>query len=131
MMGAFLLFQAFPQRFHQFFPSAQGLDLPLFLFTEVQFRLLSQPFHGDFGNQVFHQVFHAFKVGAEDPVKSIKIFFILDEGGAHQVIKPVDVYSAHSLVQGIHQGQVFGNRNRDTAFPKFVEQIYKHELSVK
>ena len=48
-MTAFLFFETFFQRLHQFFPAAEGFDELFFFFAQMPLGEFAQPFFGDFG----------------------------------------------------------------------------------
>ena len=89
-MTRLLLFEAFLQGFHDFFPAAQFLDLVFFFLAKQSFSFLSQPLFGDFADDFVERGLHAVDVVTEHLVKAIEMSFVFHQAQSGKVIKLID-----------------------------------------
>ncbi len=122
-MPTLLLFQAFAQRLHEFFPSAERFDQLLFFLRQQQLGLFAQPFFGDLGHHAIGQRGDAPEVRAEYAVELVVVRFVLDQAGARQVIEFVQAAGADTLLQCLHERQVFIDGRRHPALAQLQEEI--------
>ena len=116
LVTAFLFFQTFFQRLHQFVETTEGFD-EFFLFVgEDFFRELAQPFLGKFFAEKIVKFFHAFEILGEGAIEAIEVGFIFDQADARQMIEVIDIAIDDVLVEAVEQVQKLADRARHAAF---------------
>jgi len=105
--------------------------LLLFLFAEKFLYLFAQPVFRNLGLQIIQQQFLALKVMAEYLVEAVVMLFVLDQGGARQIIKGVQAAKGHLLFQRLQQGQEFLERYRQASVAQGGKEIDQHGQSTE
>src|SRR5690606_37526468 len=112
------------EQFHQLVP-AVPLDGGLFFRAQAFFELLDQPVDRDVfaGGQ---GGLDTAVVGAEGRVVAVVQRLVFYQRGAGQVIEAVERRRHDVVAQGVEQGQVFLDRDRQLVGAQVVEEIGQH-----
>ena len=118
LMALLLLREALTQRFHELLP-AHGLDLFFLVVGEIFLGELFQPVGGNV--RLLHRVeqrFEALERRAEHLIEAVEIALVLHQQRARQIVEFVDRMIGESLVERLHEVEVFA---RGDGHPRFLE----------
>src|SRR4051794_24164366 len=130
LMPALLLLQSLPKRLHELVP-AHRLDLLLFLFGEIFFRELLQPFGGDI--RLLHgveQALEALEHSAEHTIELVEIALVLYQRGARKIVEILHGLLGQVGLERLDQRQIFMQRDRDLRIAQRCEELQKHALQI-
>ena len=128
MMGAGLFLETLHQLLHDLFPAAQGLDFGFFLVRQITLSDRLQPLGGNLGfDRVLHQLQTAKHV-AEHLVELVVVPLVLHQGRAGEIVEILNPPLREIGLQGLHQRQVFFQRDRELGGFQLVEEGGEHGL---
>src|SRR5262249_33376966 len=126
LMAALLLLHALPQRLQQLVEAAQRLNLFLLLFSQVSIDELFEPFCGNVALKRFADQRCAFKDVGENPIKLVEITLILNQGCTRKVIEVLHAPSGKVVLHGVHEGEIFPQRDRHARRLEPVKEADQH-----
>ncbi len=125
-MALLLFCQALLEFLDQLVETTEGFDLRFFFIAELLCEFLAQPFVGDQG--LYHPVhgLNALPKRRHGPVKLVEMLFILDQGGAGQVVELLGIGKGKIRVQGSEQVNMLADGYRYPVLLEAEKQVYQH-----
>src|SRR5690606_2639511 len=105
------------------FEAAKALDLLALFFSQILLKGLAQPVIRNHLLQQLIQTANAFKITGKCQIKTVVVFFILDQTGACQQVKILLIGKTQIGLQGTNQIQQLTRSCRYTCSTNFLKKI--------
>src|SRR5262249_17365614 len=102
------------------------LDFRLLLFRQIELGERAQPGFGDLRVHCLRQEVEALEDMAEHPVEGVEMALVLDESGARQVVKVLNLALGTVALEPLDQGQVLLQGDRQLGGLERVEKGGEH-----
>jgi hypothetical protein len=107
--------------------TSHGLDLALLFLREILFRELAQPLRWNCVSlDRFGRGCESLEYMAEDAVEFVQVALIFHKCGSRQIIEILDPLAGQGFVHGLHEREIFTQRNRNAGRLKLMKEGYEH-----
>src|SRR5690606_28239626 len=125
-MSRFLLGKPLLELFHQAIKASQTFDCSPFFICEKRIKMSAQPVVRNHVQQQIVQNIKLPEITRKCPVKSIKIFFILDHAKPGQQVKLIQICKRKTFLQTFKQRKQLYRADRYALLPECCKKADKH-----